>query len=313
MKYNRLISQSHLVSEVGFGAWQLGKGSSWASMTEEEAIELVLEALDLGVNFFDTAPNYGFGTSEKRLGRALKAVDREKVVINTKFGHTVNGELDFRFEAIRPSLEGSLRRLDMDYVDSLILHNPPFSYLNGFENPHYEILEQLKSEGKIRAYGASLDHADEMKEFINGTNGKVIEAFFNIFHQGVAEAFDLALKNDVRIIAKIPLDSGWLTGKYHDQSTFNDIRKRWSTADITLRASLVEKLKTILPAEQSLTQTALSFCMAYEAVSTVIPGNKNKAQLRQNVASTHSPMPKAARERIEQFFKTVVEPHNIPW
>ena len=181
MKYNNYLKSCPKVSEIGIGAWQLGESSDWESMSEKEAIELVNKALDLGVNFFDTAPNYGNGTSEIRLGKALKEIDRSKIVINTKFGHPATGGTNFESNSIRESLEGSLRRLQTDYVDSIIMHNPPCEYLDGNKTDHYEIFEKLKEEGKIKAYGASLDSYDEMKLLMETTGSKVIEAFFNIF------------------------------------------------------------------------------------------------------------------------------------
>ena len=187
MKYNRYIQDAPLVSEIGLGAWQLGKQSGWRSMSGKDAIDIVKKALDYGINFFDTAPNYGHGTGEYRLGTALKGVDRSKIVINTKFGHTDSGITNFNSGYIRESLEGSLKRLGVDYVDSLIIHNPPFEYLDGNKNDHYEILERLIDEGKIKDYGASIDTYQEMTLLMNTTNAKVIEAFFNILHKMLHE------------------------------------------------------------------------------------------------------------------------------
>ena len=170
MKYNRYIQDASLVSEIGLGAWQLGNDSAWQSMSEKDAVGIVERALEYGINFFDKAPNYGNGTSEDRLGKALKGVDRSKIVINTKFGYTNTGITNFNSDYIRESLEGSLKRLHVDYVDSLIIHNPPFKYLDGNKNDHYEILERLKEEGKIKAYGASLDSYEEMNLLLNTTN-----------------------------------------------------------------------------------------------------------------------------------------------
>lgn len=226
MKYKRFIKDAPRVSEIGLGAWQLGINSGWQSMSEKDALELVQRSLEYGINFFDTAPNYGHGSGEERLGKALKGVDRSKIVINTKFGHTHSGITNFNSDYIRESLEGSLKRLQVDYVDSLIIHNPPFKYLDGNKNDHYEILERLIEEGKIKAYGASLDTYEEMKLLMNTTNAKVIEAFFNILHQDASRAFDMTIEKEVGIIVKIPLDSGWLSGKYNAESTFNDIRSR---------------------------------------------------------------------------------------
>ncbi len=313
MKYNNYIKHSPKVSEIGLGAWQLGVNTGWSSVSEKEAIEMVWQALEMGVNFIDTAPNYGHGTSEARLGKALKDIDRSKIVINTKFGHTDTGTTNYSAGYIRESLEGSLKRLQVDYIDSIIFHNPPFEYLDGNKNDHYEILERLMEEGKILAYGASLDTAKEMKLFMDTTNGEVIEAFFNILHQDAAAAFDLALEKGLAIIAKVPLDSGWLTGKYHAESTFDDIRSRWSREDIRTRASLVKKVKDILSAEANLSQAAIAFCLAYDTVSTVIPGNTTIEQLKSNLQSTANPVSKKLVEELEEFYQKEVKQLNLPW
>ncbi len=313
MKYNKLISYSPLVSEIGLGAWQLGINSGWKSLSEKEAISLVHKSIEFEVNFFDTAPNYGFGTSELRLGKALKGIDRSKIVINTKFGHTDSGQTNYNSNYIRESLEGSLKRMQLEYIDSLIIHNPPFEYLDGNKNDHYEILEKLKDEGKIKAYGASLDTYEEMKLFMDSTECEVVEVFFNILHQDVANAFDLAKEKKVGIIVKIPLDSGWLSGKYNEESIFNDIRNRWSRKDIKTRAKLLNRLKNILDKEMSLAQTAISFCLAYDAVSTVIPGNTSISQLKSNLESINKPIPKELVEKFEKFYQAEVRDLNLPW
>ena len=313
MKYRKYIKQSPLVSEIGLGAWQLGENSGWDSVSEKEAINIVHTSLDLGVNFFDTAPNYGHGTSEIRLGKALKGIDRSKIVINTKFGHTDSGSLNFNSNYIRESLEGSLKRLQLDYVDSLIIHNPPFEILDGNNNDHYEILERLIEEGKIKAYGASIDTYKEMKLLMDTTNCEVIEAFFNILHQDAARAFDMAKEKGVGIIVKVPLDSGWLSGKYNSESTFSDIRNRWSKKDIVTRAHLVNRVKELIKSENDLAEKAITFCLSYEAVSTVIPGNKNVEQLNNNIKSLNKPLSKENVQKLEEFYLNEVKPLNLPW
>jgi len=313
MKYNRYTKYSPPVSEIGLGAWQLGVNSGWRGMSEKQAIQMVHKSMEHGINFFDTAPNYGLGTSEIRLGKALKGVDRSKIVINTKFGHTVHGDTNFAADYIRESIEGSLRRLQMDYVDSAIMHNPPFEYLNGDHNPHFDILEQLREEGKIRAYGASLDTYEEMKCLMETTGSEVIEAFFNILHQDASRAFKMAKTKGVGIIVKIPLDSGWLTGKYHAGSVFEDIRARWSAEDIKVRAALVEQVRSKIGKERNLAQAAIAFCLAYPEVSTVIPGNTSLEQLESNVRSTRDPLPAAMVKELEAFYRQEVMDRNLPW
>jgi aryl-alcohol dehydrogenase-like predicted oxidoreductase len=313
MKYNRFIKKAPPVSEIGLGAWQLGVNSGWQGMSEKEAIYMVHQALDYGINFYDTAPNYGLGTSETRLGKAFQGIDRSKIVINTKFGHTDSGGLNFSADYIRQSVEGSLRRLQFDYVDSLIIHNPPFEILDGNNNPHYEILERLVEEGKINAYGASLDTYEEMKLFMDTTNCEVIEAFFNILFQDAQRAFEMASEKEVGIIVKIPLDSGWLSGKYNADSTFNDIRSRWSREDIKTRALLVERIKTIIGKDHELSQAAISFCLAYDAVSTVIPGNTTMAQLESNLMSLDHPLSDELVKKLETFYQDEVRDLGLPW
>ena len=313
MKYKSFFKGSIPVSEIGLGAWQLGINSGWQNMSEEEAIELVEKSLEYGINFFDTAPNYGNGTSEQRLGKVLKSKDRSKIVINTKFGHTHTGTLNYSSDNIRESLEGSLRRLQVDYVDSLIIHNPPSSYLDGNNNDHYEILERLIDEGKIKAYGASLDTYEDMKLLLDTTNAKVIEAFFNILHQDTARGFEITKAREVGVIVKIPLDSGWLSGKYNAESSFNDIRSRWSKQDIETRAYLLNRVKEIIGTEGNLAQKAIAFCLAYDAVSTVIPGNGNIAQLTSNIQSTNIRISQEIVARLEKLYQSEIKDLNLPW
>lgn len=313
MNYKKYIKSTPKVSEIGLGAWQLGQNSGWKSLTEHEAIHLVHTSLDLGINFFDTAPNYGYGTGESRLGKALKQVDRSKIVINTKFGHTDSGTLNFNASYIRESLEGSLKRLQVDYVDSLIIHNPPSEYFDGNKNDHYEILERLIDEGKIKAYGASLDTYDDMKLLMDTTNAKVIEAFFNIFHQDTLRGFEMAKANEVGIIVKIPLDSGWLTGKYTANSSFDGVRARWSKKDIETRAQLVDKVKAIVGIDDNLSQIAIAFCLAYDAVSTVIPGSLSTEQLTSNVQSTNLSISPEVVKKLEQLYQSEIKDLQLPW
>ena len=157
MEYRDYIQGDTQVSTIGLGAWQLGVDAGWTTLSEKEAIRLVHKALDLGVNFFDTAPVYGKGTSELRLGKAFVGKDRSKLVINSKFGRLADGRVDFDAKHITATVEGSLKRLGIDYLDSVIIHSPPFAFLDGRNQEHYAILDRLKEVGKIKAYGASID------------------------------------------------------------------------------------------------------------------------------------------------------------
>jgi aryl-alcohol dehydrogenase-like predicted oxidoreductase len=158
-------------------------------MSRQDAADTVQESLDPGINFLDIASNYGYGTTEARPGKALKKTDRSKVVINAGFRRRI--QLISIILPITPgALEGSLRRLQTDYVDSPVIHNPPVECLDGNHDAHYEVVERLMEEGINKACGASLDANEEMQLFMNTTNGNVIEAFFNILHQDAARAFE---------------------------------------------------------------------------------------------------------------------------
>ena len=313
MKHKTYPACNTPVSTIGFGGWQLGKSKAWEVLSDADALRLVHQALDLGVNFFDTAPNYGFGTSEERLGKALRSIERSKYVLNTKFGHTVTGHQNFDPRQIRTSLEGSLKRLGVDCVDSLIIHNPPRELLNGNTCDHYDILEQLQGEGKIMAYGASVDTSNDMNLFMQTTGGQVIECLFNILHQDTRAGFDLAARKGVGLIIKIPLDSGWLTGRFDETSSFQGVRSRWSKQDIHHRAHCVHRLKALIPEGLSLSQVALAFCLAYPTTTTVIPGQRNFCQLESNVKSVEFQMSLELRSQLETFFEEEVRSLNLPW
>lgn len=313
MEYRNYVEKSPKASVIGFGAWQLGNTIDWRGMTDQEAIDLVHKALEEGVNFFDTAPNYGLGKSEELLGKALRIVKRENLIINTKFGHHSDGHTDYSHTVLRKTIEGSLKRLQTDYMDSVLLHNPPVEMLDAEKCSHYEILEELKKEGKILAYGASLDTKADMVTFMEHTNGTVIEAFFNILHQDVRYAFDMAKEKGVKIIAKIPLDSGWLSGKYDKNSSFEGIRSRWTREDIIIRAELVDHLRELPAEHQTLAQLALQYCLSYDAVSTVIPGALNIEQLMMNIQALRYPIDQCTIDKLEAFYEEEVIKKNLVW
>lgn len=313
MNYRTYLQDGIQVSELGFGAWQLGVESGWKAVSAADADRMIRTALDSGINFYDTAPNYGHGTSEERLGNVFKTLDRESIVVNTKFGRLDDGTVDFSAAQIRGSIERSLKRLQIDCIDSAIIHSPPRELLDGNKVDHYEILERLKDEGKIRAYGASVDFAVEIETLLETTNAKVFQCFFNILHQDAKNAFDAVQAHGATVIAKIPFDSGWLTGKYHGESQFEGVRARWSANEIRTRASLVEQILTIVGDEAPLTASALGFCMAFEAVSTVIPGAVSEGQLRSNIDAMQHSLSGAKRSELEAFFAEEVEPLELPW
>ena len=297
--------------DLAHGNW--GIDSGWKTISEKDSEAMICTALDNGINFFDTAPNYGNGTSESRLGNVFKNIDRSKIVVNTKFGRLDNGTVDFDSKHIINSIEKSLSRLNIDYLDSVIIHSPPIELLDGNKNDHYEILEKLQDQGKIIAYGASIDFYDEIKILLDTTNAKVLQPLFNILHQDAKKAFALTKQNNVAVIAKIPLDSGWLTGKYDSNSHFTGVRSRWTQEEKLQRSKLVDRVKEIVGEKHSLVTSALSFCTSFEEVSTVIPGAISKQQLIHNIEAMRNPIAESTRNELVSFYENEVEKLNLPW
>jgi len=299
------------VSEIGLGAWQLAN-PDWGVRDSGDALGVVQAALDSGCDFFDTAPGYGRGRSEEVLGQALEAV-RQQVTICTKFGHGAAGTTDFAATSLRASLEASLRRLRTDYVDILLLHNPPPEIMDGTQAPHYEELERLKSEGKLRVYGVSLDSRADLETVLATTHSGAVEVYFNIFHQEPQAAFARAAAGGVGLIVKVPLDSGWLAGRYRAESRFSDVRDRWTPETIARRAALVEQVAALTLPGRSLTHLALQYVLAQPEVSTVIPGAKTAAQAHDNLAASVAALPPETVRALRDLWDRELKYSPLPW
>jgi len=301
------------VSEIGLGAWQLAN-PDWGINDKKEALEIVQKSLEAGCNFFDTAPGYGGGRSEELLGEGLKSVRRD-IIICTKFSHyNEDGSRDFDAQNVRPVLESSLRRLQTDYVDILLLHNPPRELIDGHVSAElYEELERLKTEGKIREYGVSLDWRVELENVLDTTKSKAAEVFFNALYQEVLPAFSRAQEHGMGLIVKVPLDSGWLSGRYRGDHQFSDIRSRWSPDVLARRRDLVEKFAALVPAGTSLAHAALQFVLAQPQVSTVIPGAKTVAQALANFAAADKQLSPEVVQSMADLWKTEIEADPLPW
>ncbi|MCC5894188.1 MAG: aldo/keto reductase [Alkalibacterium sp.] len=311
MKKRSLGQTGIEVSEVGFGAWQLGNEKDWGKMEDKAAIELVNEAIDKGCNLFDTAPNYGLGSSEDLLGRALKG-KRDQVVINSKCGHQSNDVQSFDPEDLIKSVEGSLKRLNTDYLDSLLLHNPPFESLDN-QSPQFEALKQLKQQGKIRAYGASVDTGKEVEQILTHTDSEVIEVMFNILYQEPLDAMKKAHEQGVGLIVKVPLDSGWLTGKYDGNSSFTGIRSRWSSEDIKQRGKLVRQVRDIIGPDTSMVKASLQYILSFSEVSSVIPGARNSQQLNQNLSASDEVLSNDLQQALRALWVNGIKGTDFPW
>lgn len=309
----RILGNSGIaVGVIGFGAWQLNN-PLWGGPDERTSIRLVRAALASGCNFFDVAPGYGDGASETLLGQALRE-HRQDAVICTKFGHSAIAGEDFSVAGLHASLEGSLRRLQTDYVDVLLLHNPPPALLDGKRAADlYAELEGLQRSGRVRAFGASIDFARDLQQLAETTGSQAAEVLFNAFLQDTRLAFRTARDNGLGLIAKVPLDSGWLGGKYSQQSHFEGIRDRWSKTDIDRRASLVDKLRQLLPEGLPLAQAALSFILSHAEISTVIPGTKSQEQLEANLAAAAKPLPADSVAAIHRLWESDIADNPLPW
>lgn len=310
MKYRYDFEPTGKVSLVGFGAWQLGNLDNWDGPDHDEAVQLVKQAYDLGVNFFDTAPNYGQGNSERILGEALKDV-REHVFFNTKVGHGPDGAYEFTPEGIRRSVRRSLEKLQTTYLDSVILHNPERYILEG-KSDLIDTLKALKSEGLIRKYGVSIDTLEELETVLDNLEVDTIEIMFNIIHQEPKARFDEVEKRHILLVVKVPLDSGWLTGKYDRSSTFEGIRSRWDKKTIETRAEIVDDIAQIL-GTRDLVAPALRFIMDFPAVGTVIPGTKNLAQLKSNVTSVNYQLDPIKKQHLEDLYRQSIVKKETPW
>jgi aryl-alcohol dehydrogenase-like predicted oxidoreductase len=288
------------VSEISFGAWQLGNDDDWAGMDDATALALVHEALEQGVNLFDTAPNYAATNSERLLGEALRG-RRDQVVLVSKFGHPPDGPKDFSVARFRTSLDESLRRLRTDHLDVLLLHNPPAAMYGGGD-PLWDELEKARREGRIRRYGASLDFAAEAEACLANTGSEVCEVLFNIFHQDIRRAFPLFRRRQTGVIVKVPLDSGWLTGRFGTGTGFDGVRARWTREQVEQRAALVARLSWLTADGAPLARQALAYVLSYDEVSCAIPGVRSRAQLLDNVAAAGRTLPDADRRRLEELW-----------
>jgi aryl-alcohol dehydrogenase-like predicted oxidoreductase len=313
MERRKLGSTGLEVSEIGYGAWQLCNSDSWGGMDDQTALRLIDEAIDGGINLFDTAPNYADTKSERILGKALER-RRDKVVLVSKFGHTPEGPKLFSVDWFWKSLEASLSRLRTDYLDVLLLHNPPSDFYAGTD-PVWAAMDEAKAQGKIRHYGASLDFAAEVRDCLSNTNSEVLEVLFNVFHQDVRHSFDTVRSHGAGIIAKVPLDSGWLTGRFDANSRFEGIRARWSEEEIAQRAALVSEIESLFADRSELAHTAIAYLLSYDEVSCVIPGMRTQQQLISNLAAPEYSLSPAEKMKLEVFWDQLTKNGTklLPW
>jgi aryl-alcohol dehydrogenase-like predicted oxidoreductase len=313
MQYRTLGNTGIRVSEIGFGAWAIGGTADasgaplgWGRTSDEDSLAAIRTARDLGVNFFDTADSYGFGRSESLLGIVLSRF-RSDVVIATKVGvtRTSDGALQKNFskQHIFHAVDGSLKRLRTDYIDLYQVHNPTIADLQREEIQ--EAMERLQEIGKILYWGVSVSSVEEGIEVINRGWGHALQVLYNVLNQApAAELFPLARQKGYGIIARVPLASGLLSGKFRTDSVFaaDDVRQNFLTPKRLAEAiPRVDEVKAIIGGStRSLAQGALGFVLADEAVSTTIPGARNARQVEINVGASEVVLPADVVERLRK-------------
>ena len=308
------------VSEIGIGTWQLG-GTEWGDVDDEQALATLRAAADAGVTFVDTADIYGGGRSERLIGRFLRERD-ERYFVATKLGRGSDPgwPANFSREAVRAHTEGSLERLGVETLDLTQLHCVPFEVLEAGEI--FEWLRQLRLEGKIRHFGASVESMEEAALCLEQDGLASLQIIFNIFRQKpISELFDRARELGVAIIVRLPLSSGLLGGKMSRETTFAatdhrsfnrdgasfNVGETFSGVPFEVGLDLVEEIRPLVPEGMTMAQMALRWCLDFPAVSVVIPGAKRPDQAVANAAaSDFPPLSAALHERLRELYVTRV-------
>jgi aryl-alcohol dehydrogenase-like predicted oxidoreductase len=301
MHYRELGRTGWKVSTVSFGAW--GIGGDWGKVDDSESLAALNRAVELGVNFFDTADVYGDGRSECLLAK-LRQQRPGKIFIATKAGRRLNPHVaeGYHRKNLTAFVERSLKNLQTDALDLLQLHCPPTPVY--YMPEVFGVLDDLVKMGKLRYYGVSVEKVEEGLKAIEYPNVQSVQIIFNMFRQRPAELFfNQAMQRKVGILARVPLASGMLTGKLKADSRFasNDHRsynrhgesfdrgETFSGVDYQVGLQAVEELKAICPAGMSMTQFALRWILMFEAVTCAIPGAKRQSQVDENFMASDLP------------------------
>jgi aryl-alcohol dehydrogenase-like predicted oxidoreductase len=306
VEYRQLGNTGLRVSEIGLGCGPLGADPA------ADYEPLLHRALDLGVNFFDSADFYSDYRSEEWLGRAFSA-RRADVIIATKFGTIPGKGKDFSLPHMRRSLHDSLRRLRTDYLDLYQLHSPPESILD--DHDLLAALRDLKDEGLIRSYGISLDGAQFALNAMDKWRPDALQILFNLFNMEPAGCFDQADQQGVGLIIKAPLDSGMLGGDLSQQAPLkdDDPRPRWGEEGTAQRQRLLDALRFLTQGGRTYAQAALQFVLSFDAVSTVIPGTTSIAHLEEDVAAAGTRLTRDEMARLESLLDGEFPQLNLGW
>lgn len=302
MEYRAFGRTGWKVSAIGTGTWAMG--SLWGPVDDGESLAALNRAVDLGVNFFDTADVYG---SEPLLGQ-LRRNRREAFYIATKLGMKVNPDArGYNRKNIGNFVDSSLRNLGVEAIDLLQLHCPPIEAYNA---DVFGILDDLVTAGKVRFYGVSVERVGEALKGIEFPNVQSVQLVFNMFRQQpIDDLFPEAKRRHVAIIARVPLASGMLTGKMtrqtkfarDDHRSFNrdgsafDRGETFGGVDFEVGLASVDELRPLVPEGWSMGQMALRWILMFDAVTCAIPGAKTPAQIEDNVrAASLPPLPEVA-------------------
>jgi len=320
MKYREFGRTGWQVSTVSFGAWAIG--ADWGQVQKEDAIASLHTALDEGINLFDTADVYGDGRSEKLLAQ-LKRERSEEFHIITKAGRRLNPHNadGYNRENLTSFVERSLVNLETETLDLVQLHCPPIEVY--YRPEVFGVLDDLIQAGKIRYYGVSVEKVEEALKAIEYPNVQSVQIIFNIFRQRPSELFfSEAQRRKVGILARVPLSSGMLTGKFGKQSKFTsddhrqynrhgeafDVGETFSGVDYDLSLEAVEKLRKLVPGDVSMAQFALRWILMFEAVSCTIPGAKNSEQAADNArAADLPPLSAETMAAIKEIYDSLIK------
>jgi len=286
----RLGSSELKVTPVCFGCWQMGQ-TYWGKQPKDVLIDAVHKAIDLGVNFFDTADAYGDGDAEEILGEALKDVRRSDVVVATKVFHHFYSDGhrhgDLSHDYVIWECEQSLERLGLDYIDLYQCHSfDPYTH----PGDTAEAMEKLKSDGKIRAYGVSNHTIEQLRTARSFGNYSTLQTFYNLIEpKGEEDLLPMSLAEDVGVLAYSPLMRGLLTGKFTGEETFDDLRDnddRFKGERFKRLATNVRNLKPIADKYGlSITQLSVAATLMHPAIHVAIVGIKNADQISEAVGA----------------------------
>ena len=320
MQYRELGRTGWKVSTISFGAWAIG--STWGPVDDKESLAALHKALDLGVNFFDTADVYGDGRSEKLLGE-LHQQRKEPFYVATKAGRRLDPHVASGYNRanLTAFVERSLKNLRTEALDLLQLHCPPTEVY--YTPATFAILDDLVKQGKLRYYGVSVEKVEDALKAIEYPGVQSVQIIFNIFRQRPADLFFVeAIKKKVGILARLPLSSGMLAGRMSRDSKFaqNDHRQfnrhgeafdrgeTFSGVAFDLGLQAVEELRPLVPKGASLAQFAMRWILMSEAVTCAIPGAKRPAQVEENAgAADLPPLSSEAMGKVKDIYERLIK------